>query len=168
MDTLLALKLLHVLSMTVYLGNLTAACLWSRFAAGLRAPAALAAVLEGIDRNDRRLTVPGAAALIASGLGLVAVTGRSFVSHWIVTAIALAALIFWLLRFSAAPLKRALLAEARAAAGRDASAIADGAPPRGEALGGATAERFGRWQRRLDLAWLLSLLTLLLMFWRPD
>ncbi|HET6396958.1 MAG TPA: DUF2269 family protein [Pseudoxanthomonas sp.] len=71
----LPLKLLHVAAAVVFLGNITTGFFWVRHAARRRDPARLAEAMDGVLRADARFTVPAAALVLLSGLGLAHLHG---------------------------------------------------------------------------------------------
>jgi uncharacterized membrane protein len=70
----LALKAVHVLAVTIFLGNIITGIFWKRHADRTRDPRLIAHALEGIIGSDRRFTVPGVIAIIAAGVA-AAITG---------------------------------------------------------------------------------------------
>ena len=55
----LFLKVLHVLAVVAFLGNITTGLFWHRHAARTRDPKLLAHAMDGIIRSDRIFTIPG-------------------------------------------------------------------------------------------------------------
>ena len=68
----LALKLLHVVAVIVFLGNIATGLFWHAYAARTRDPKLLAHTMDGIIRSDRLFTLPGVVLIIATGVGLAA------------------------------------------------------------------------------------------------
>ena len=66
----LALKLLHVVAVIVFLGNIFTGLFWHAHAARTRDPKLLAHTMDGIIRSDRWFTLPGVVAIIAAGVAL--------------------------------------------------------------------------------------------------
>ncbi len=64
----LTLKLLHIVSVIVFLGNITTGLFWHTHAARTRDPGLLAHAMDGIIRSDRWFTIPGVIGIIASGV----------------------------------------------------------------------------------------------------
>ncbi|TMQ55033.1 MAG: DUF2269 family protein, partial [Candidatus Eisenbacteria bacterium] len=54
----LGLKLLHVLAVVLFLGNITTGVFWKANADRTRNPVVIANMLEGIIRADRLFTIP--------------------------------------------------------------------------------------------------------------
>ena len=63
------LKLVHVVSVIAFLGNITTGLFWHAHAARSREPALLAFTMRGIIRSDRLFTIPGVFGIILSGVG---------------------------------------------------------------------------------------------------
>ena len=63
------LKLLHVISVIAFLGNITTGLFWHALAARSREPALLAFTMRGIIRSDLLFTIPGVFGIILTGLG---------------------------------------------------------------------------------------------------
>lgn len=70
----LLFKLLHVVAVVLFLGNITTGVFWVRHAARHRSPPRLAEAMAGVIRSDRVFTVPAVLVIIASG-GLAAWQG---------------------------------------------------------------------------------------------
>lgn len=70
----LLFKLLHIVAMVLFLGNVTTGVFWVRHAARHRSPPHLAEAMAGVIRSDRVFTVPAVLVIIASG-GLAAWLG---------------------------------------------------------------------------------------------
>ena len=64
----LFLKLLHVLAVIAFVGNITTGLFWHAHAARTRDAGLLAFTMDGIIRSDRILTAPGVIAIIVSGV----------------------------------------------------------------------------------------------------
>jgi len=110
----LTLKLLHVVAVIVFLGNILTGLFWHAHAAGTRDPGHLAHAMAGIIRSDRLFTMPGVIVIIASGIA-TAIYGHLPIlrTGWILWTLILfgaSGLIFML---RVAPLQRRLLALAQ-------------------------------------------------------
>lgn len=70
----LLFKLLHVVAVVLFLGNITTGVFWTRQAARHRSPSRLAEAMAGVIRSDRMFTMPAVLVIIASG-GLAAWRG---------------------------------------------------------------------------------------------
>lgn len=65
----LLLKLLHVLSVVVFLGNIITGLFWHAHAARTREARLLFHAMDGIMRSDRWFTLPGVVLITLSGVG---------------------------------------------------------------------------------------------------
>lgn len=70
----LIFKLLHVVAVVLFLGNITTGVFWVRQAARHRSPPRLAEAMAGVIRSDRVFTLPAVLVILASG-GLAAWRG---------------------------------------------------------------------------------------------
>jgi uncharacterized membrane protein len=66
----LVLKLLHIVAVIVFLGNIATGLFWHSHAARTRDPKLLAHTMDGIIRSDRFFTLPGVVGIIAAGVFL--------------------------------------------------------------------------------------------------
>jgi len=66
----LLIKLLHILAVIAFLGNITTGLFWHAQLARSQDPALLANVMRGIIRSDRLFTVPGVIGIIVSGVAM--------------------------------------------------------------------------------------------------
>ncbi len=73
--TYLLLKLIHVVAVILFLGNIITGLFWKFHADGTRDPKVIAHAFEGIIRADRWFTIPGVIAIVVSGAG-AAIQGR--------------------------------------------------------------------------------------------
>lgn len=64
----LLLKLLHVLSVVVFLGNIITGLFWHALAARTRDPRLLLHTMDGIIRSDRWFTLPGVVLITLTGV----------------------------------------------------------------------------------------------------
>lgn len=113
----LPLKLLHIVAVIAFLGNITTGLFWHMHAARTRDARLLAHTMEGIIRSDRLFTMPGVFVIIATGI-LAAITGglpllRTGWILWTLVLFATSGLIFMAF---VAPMQRKLLALAQAGA----------------------------------------------------
>ena len=105
------LKLIHVVAVVAFLGNISTGFFWHSHAARTRDPKLLAHVLEGIIRGDRMFTVPAVVAIIATGVLLAVQGGLSLLgTRWISGSLLLFALSGATFMWRIAPLQRQLLA----------------------------------------------------------
>ena len=96
----LCLKLLHILAVVAFLGNIVTGVFWHRHAARTRDPRLLAHTMEGIDRSDRIFTIPGVLVIVASGM-LAAIYGnwpilRTGWIFWTLVLFSISGLVFML------------------------------------------------------------------------
>jgi uncharacterized membrane protein len=118
----LTLKVVHILAVILFLGNISLAMLWKLDADRTRNPAILAHVLTGVVLGDRWVTVPSAVILVSSGV-LMAVIGQLPLLHvaWIWQSLLLFALSGALYVFPIGPDQRRMQTLAQAAHGDAAS-----------------------------------------------
>jgi uncharacterized membrane protein len=107
----LALKLLHVVAVIVFLGNITTGLFWHAHAARTRDPKLLALTMDGIIRSDRLFTLPGVFLIIATGVGLAAYGHFPLLrTGWILWTLVLFAISGIVFGARVAPLQRELKA----------------------------------------------------------
>ncbi|MCA1713619.1 MAG: DUF2269 domain-containing protein [Gammaproteobacteria bacterium] len=111
----LLIKLLHIIAVVAFLGNITTGLFWHAHAARTRDPKLLAHTVEGIIRSDRLFTIPGVIGIIITGLVAAKYAGFPILKTgwiaWTLAAFALSGLLFMV---RVAPLQRQLLALASA------------------------------------------------------
>jgi uncharacterized membrane protein len=109
----LTLKLLHVVAVIVFLGNITTGLFWHAHAARTRDPKLLAHTMDGIIRSDRWFTLPGVVAIIAAGVAL-AIYGHFPLlrTPWIMWTLVLFAISGIVFSVRVAPMQRQLKAMA--------------------------------------------------------
>ncbi len=69
----LVLKLLHVVAVVMFLGNITTGVFWKEHADRTRDPRIIAHVMAGIIRSDRLFTIPGVVLILIGGFGAAGV-----------------------------------------------------------------------------------------------
>lgn len=110
------LKLLHVLSVVVFVGNITTGLFWAARAHRSGDWALIATTFDGIIRSDRLFTAPGVIGIVASGFALAIVAGLPILgTSWIFWPIVLFSISGIVFGVWVAPLQRQILAKARAA-----------------------------------------------------
>jgi len=62
------LKLIHVLAVVMFIGNVVTGVFWHKHAQKTRDATLLAHTMDGVIRSDRLFTVPGVIVIIASGV----------------------------------------------------------------------------------------------------
>ena len=65
----LAFKLIHVLAVIIFLGNITVGVFWKAWADRTNNAAIIAHTMEGIINADRIFTIPGVILIVIGGLG---------------------------------------------------------------------------------------------------
>ncbi len=68
--TYLAWKLLHVVSVIVFLGNITTGLFWAAHAHRTRDYRLIRSTFEGIVRSDRWFTIPGVIGIVVAGVAM--------------------------------------------------------------------------------------------------
>jgi len=68
----LVLKLIHVLAVIVFVGNITVGIFWKLYADRTRNPQIIAHTVDGIIRADRIFTIPAIIVLLIGGFGAAA------------------------------------------------------------------------------------------------
>ena len=105
------MKLLHVVAVVLFLGNITTGLFWHQHAARTRNPRLLAHTVEGIIRSDRLFTMPGVIAIIVTGIVAAIVGGFPILgTGWIYWTLILFGASGLMFMFAVAPLQRRLLA----------------------------------------------------------
>jgi uncharacterized membrane protein len=86
----LAMKLVHVVAVIMFLGNITTGVFWKAHGDRTRDPRVIAAIMDGIIRSDRWFTMPGVLLIIIAGFGAAGI-GRISVlrTPWILWSIIL-------------------------------------------------------------------------------
>lgn len=86
----LALKTLHVLSVVMFLGNITTGIFWKEHADRTRDPRLIAHALQGIIHSDRLFTLPGVFGILLGGVA-AAMIGHVPLLHtgWVLWSIVL-------------------------------------------------------------------------------
>jgi uncharacterized membrane protein len=114
------LKLIHLIAVIAFLGNITTGLFWHSHAARTRDPRILAHTMSGIIRSDRWFTIPGVVGILVGGIA-AAVTGHYPIlgTGWILWTIVLFSISGLAFMLRVAPLQRELhtLADAGARAG---------------------------------------------------
>jgi uncharacterized membrane protein len=114
------MKLLHILAVVMFIGNITTGVFWHRHAARTRNPRLLAHTMDGVIRSDRLFTMPGIMVIIATGvISAIQANLPLLRTGWIAWTLVLFTISGLLFMFRVAPLQRQLrtLAEAGAASG---------------------------------------------------
>ncbi|MDH4110100.1 MAG: DUF2269 domain-containing protein [Gammaproteobacteria bacterium] len=110
----LILKVLHVASVVVFLGNITTGLFWAGHAHKSRDLKLIASAFDGIIRSDRLFTAPGVLGIVITGFAAAIVAGIPLLStgwiFWPIVLFSISGLVFgvWV-----APLQRKILDLAR-------------------------------------------------------
>ena len=113
--TYLLLKLIHVVAVILFLGNIITGLFWKFHADGTRDPKVIAHAFEGIIRADRWFTIPGVITIVLAGVG-AAIQGRIPIlgTGWIFWSIVLFIISGIAFSVKVAPLQRRIVRMARA------------------------------------------------------
>jgi len=113
--TYLLFKLIHVIAVILFLGNIITGLFWKFHADGTRDPKVIAHAFEGIIRADRWFTIPGVIAIVVAGVG-AAIWGHFPIlgTGWIFWSIVLFAISGLAFSFKVAPLQVRIANLARA------------------------------------------------------
>ena len=113
----LGFKLLHVVSVIFFLGNIVTGLFWKAHADRSRDPKIIDSAIDGIIRSDRLFTVPAIHLIVIGGFG-AAITGRHPIlgTGWIFWSIVLFSVSGVAFASRVAPLQRKLRAVTRAGA----------------------------------------------------
>jgi uncharacterized membrane protein len=86
----LVLKLVHIIAVILFLGNIITGLFWKYHADLTRDPRLIAHAFEGISRSDRWFTIPGAILITAAGFATAIIGGFPILgTGWILWAIVL-------------------------------------------------------------------------------
>jgi len=104
---LLLLRLLHILGVVVFVGNIITAALWKARADASGDLHAIAYAQRGIMFADYIFTLPGAALILVTGLWLADLSGRNiFQTGWLFTALILLVITVLIWLFELVPVQR--------------------------------------------------------------
>ena len=110
-----AFKILHVVAVVIFLGNLITGILWKVSADQTRNPVIIHHTVAGLIRADRWFTLPGVVMILAGGFGAAIVGGLPVVrTRWILAGIVLFTISGIAYMSRVAPVQRRMLAVARA------------------------------------------------------
>lgn len=113
----LTVKLLHILAVVLFLGNIITGLFWHAHAARTEDPRLLAHAMDGIIRSDQLFTIPGVVGIIASGMVAAYSGGFPLLrTGWIFWSLILFIVSGLAFMFRIAPLQRQLLGLAKAGA----------------------------------------------------
>ena len=106
----LALRLLHLVGVILFVGNIVTAALWKVRADASGDLRAIAYAQRGVMFADYVFTAPGAALIVVTGVWLANLSGRNiFATGWLLTALVLLliSLLIWLLELL--PIQRRMI-----------------------------------------------------------
>jgi uncharacterized membrane protein len=113
----LILKLLHILFVAAFLGNITTGLFWKAHADRTRDPRLIAHVLEGIIGSDRWFTIPGVIGIVVLGIGAANLGGLPLLhTGWILWSLILFTISGVAFMAQVVPAQRRMAQLARAAA----------------------------------------------------
>jgi uncharacterized membrane protein len=113
-------KLLHILAVILFLGNIITGLFWHRHAERTKDPRLLAHTMDGVIRSDRLFTMPGVFVIIGTGIVAAVQGGIPLLrTGWIAWTLVLFGISGAVFGMRVAPLQRQLrdLANAGAAGG---------------------------------------------------
>ena len=107
------LKLVHVVAVIAFLGNVATGLFWHAHAARTRDPRLLAHTMDGIIRSDRLFTIPGVILIVLAGIA-AAIVGKLPLlrTGWILWTIILFSISGLVFMLRVAPLQQQLRAMA--------------------------------------------------------
>jgi len=111
------MKLIHILAVVLFLGNIITGLFWHRYAERTRNPRLLAHTMGGIIASDRLFTMPGVLVIIATGIFAAVQGGIPLLrTGWIAWTLLLFGVSGATFALRVAPLQRELRALAEAGA----------------------------------------------------
>jgi uncharacterized membrane protein len=106
----LIVKLLHITSVVIFLGNIITGLFWHAHALRTRDARLIAHVMGGIIRSDRWFTIPGVVVIIGTGVWLAILGGYPLLgTGWILWSLILFAVSGVAFMAQVAPLQKQLL-----------------------------------------------------------
>jgi uncharacterized membrane protein len=112
------LKLIHLLAVVAFVGNIVTGVFWHKHALRTRDPRLIAHAMDGVIRSDRLFTMPGVLVIIASGVFAAMQGGFPILrTGWILWALVLFAIAGAVFMGKLGPLQRRMRDFAQAAAG---------------------------------------------------
>ena len=111
------LKLVHILAVVMFIGNIVTGVFWHRHALATRDARLIAHAMDGVIRSDRLFTVPGVVLIIASGVFAAVQGGFPLLrTGWIAWTLVLFGISGAVFGMRLAPLQRRMRALAEAGA----------------------------------------------------
>jgi len=116
----LFLKLLHIIAVIMFLGNIITGLFWKFQADRTNDPRIIAHVFGGIIRSDRWFTIPGVVLILLAGVGAAIIGHFSILgTGWILWSIILFSISGLVFSLRVAPLQVRIASMAHAAMGTD-------------------------------------------------
>ena len=111
------LKLIHILAVVMFIGNIVTGVFWHKHAERTRNPKLLAHTMEGVIRSDRLFTIPGVVVILASGIfAAVKAEFPLLGTGWILWTLVMFAISGLVFMIRLGPLQRKMQAHAQAGA----------------------------------------------------
>jgi uncharacterized membrane protein len=111
------MKLLHILGVVMFVGNITTGVFWHWHAERTRNPRLLAHAMEGVIASDRYFTVPGVVVIVATGIAAAINAHFPLLgTPWILLGLILLGISGLVFMFRLGPLQRKMRAFAQAGA----------------------------------------------------
>ena len=150
----LAMKVVHILAVIMFLGNIATGVFWKAHADATNDPKIMAHVMDGIIRSDRLFTIPGVIVIIVAGFGAAGIAHVSILrTDWILWSIILFSISGIAFMAQIAPLQRRIREMARAPGSFDRAAY------------DALSRRWALWGA---IALITPLIAVVLMVLKPD
>lgn len=114
------LKVLHVVAVILFMGNIVTGVFWHKHAQKTRDPRLIGQAMRGVIASDRLFTMPGVVAIIATGVAMALLMGLPLLrTGWIAWSLLLFGISGAVFMARLAPLQRRMaeFAEAGAASG---------------------------------------------------
>ena len=111
------LKLIHILAVVMFIGNIVTGVFWHKHAERTRNPRLLAHTMEGVIRSDRLFTIPGVVVILASGIFAAVKAGFPLLgTGWILWTLVMFAISGLVFMIRLGPLQRRMQVHAQAGA----------------------------------------------------
>lgn len=151
----LVLKLLHITSVIIFLGNITTGLFWAGHAHKSHDFTLITSTFDGIIRSDRWFTGPGVIGIVVTGIAVAIVAKLPILgTGWILWPIILFSISGLVFGVRVAPLQRRILDTARAADSTDQAWR-------------AYAENYRRWEIWGLIALITPVAALVIMVLKP-
>jgi uncharacterized membrane protein len=153
----LAMKVVHILAVIIFLGNIATGVFWKAHADRTNDPRIIAHVMDGIIRSDQLFTIPGVVLILVAGFGAAGI-GRMPIlgTDWILWSIILFSISGIAFMAQIAPLQRKM---------RDIARAATSAADFDKATYKSLSKKWGLWG---VIALVTPLIAVVLMVLKPD